>query len=173
MKDTIEDFVRRNRSAFDDREAPERVWKGIHQSLFANSPRWWDSLVLWRAAAVVFMVLCGYLLLPKDGHDRQALEEFHDVEAFYVQQISEKVKLLDELGGNDGLNGFTSDFHHLEAMYQVLKEEMKESPSQEVRDALVLNLLVQIDLLNKQLQKLEEAYKASTGKKNGETTKSI
>jgi hypothetical protein len=40
-----------------------------------------------------------------------------------------------------------------------LKEEMKTSPSQKVKDALVLNLLVRIDLLNQQLHKLEKEYK--------------
>jgi hypothetical protein len=41
-------------------------------------------------------------------------------------------------------------------MYSVLKEEMKNHPSQKVKDALVLNLLVRIDLLNQQLHNLEE-----------------
>jgi hypothetical protein len=41
-------------------------------------------------------------------------------------------------------------------MYLVLKEEMKTRPSQKVKDALVLNLLVRIDLLNQHLQRLEE-----------------
>jgi hypothetical protein len=43
-------------------------------------------------------------------------------------------------------------------MYMVLKEEMKASPSEKVKDALVLNLLVRIDLLNQRLHKLETEY---------------
>jgi hypothetical protein len=58
------------------------------------------------------------------------------------------------------LNGFTQDFQQLEAMYLVLKEEMHTHPSQKVKDALVLNLLVRIDLLNQQLHSLEKGYKA-------------
>jgi hypothetical protein len=34
---------------------------------------------------------------------------------------------------------------------------MKIHPSQKVKDALVLNLLVQIDLLNQELHKIEES----------------
>jgi hypothetical protein len=45
-------------------------------------------------------------------------------------------------------------------MYQVLKEEMKIHPSQKVKDALVLNLLVQIDLLNQELHKIEVGEEA-------------
>jgi hypothetical protein len=59
---------------------------------------------------------------------------------------------------NEGLNGFTRDFEQLEAMYMVLREEMKTRPSEKVKDALVLNLLVRIDLLNQQLHKLEEGH---------------
>jgi hypothetical protein len=43
-------------------------------------------------------------------------------------------------------------------MYQVLREEMKVHPSQKVKDALVLNLLVRIDLLNKQLHNIEQEH---------------
>jgi hypothetical protein len=54
-------------------------------------------------------------------------------------------------------------------MYNVLKEEMKTSPSQKVKDALVLNLLVRIDLLNQQLHKLEKEYKKGEDKKPKES----
>ena len=109
------------------------------------------------------MVLCGYLLIPKNAENSIAKDntssEFDDVEAFYIRQISEKVEMIDEFQKSEGLNGFTHDFQQLEAMYMVLKEEMKTSPSQKVKDALVLNLLVRIDLLNQQLHKLEKEYK--------------
>jgi hypothetical protein len=36
---------------------------------------------------------------------------------------------------------------------------MKTHPTQKVKDALVLNLLVRIDLLNQQLHKIEEGEK--------------
>ena len=50
----------------------------------------------------------------------------------------------------------TQNLKKLEAMYLVLKDEMKRKPSQDVRDALVLNLLVRIDLINQQLNKLDK-----------------
>ena len=162
MKDRLEEFIRENRAAFDDKEPSEKVWKNINASLGSNRTRVWNSLVLWRAAAIIFMVLSGYLLIPKNAENSIAKEnvssEFDDVEAFYIRQISEKVEMIDEFQKNEGLNGFTHDFQQLEAMYMVLKEEMKTSPSQKVKDALVLNLLVRIDLLNQQLHKLEKEY---------------
>jgi len=163
MKDRLEDFIRENRAAFDDKEPSEKVWTNINASLGLRRTGVWNSLVLWRAAAVIFMVLCGYLLIPKNTETsiakNNSSSEFDDVEAFYIRQISEKVEMIDEFQKSEGLNGFTHDFQQLEAMYMVLKEEMKTSPSQKVKDALVLNLLVRIDLLNQRLHKLEKDYK--------------
>lgn len=159
MSDHLEDFIRRNRDEFDDREPSGKVWTGIAGGLGLDKKRvsLWNSAPLWRAAAIVFMALTVYLLVPKkEAHDATALGDFKDVEAFYTRQISEKVDLIDAFKRNEGLNGFTRDFEQLEAMYMVLKEEMKTRPSEKVKDALVLNLLVRIDLLNQQLHRLED-----------------
>jgi len=160
MKDQLEDFIGKNREAFDDQEPSEKIWNKIESALPGKQRSIWNSVVLWRAAAVIFMALSVYLLIPRmkaQPREDVALKEFHDVEEFYTQQISEKVELIDEFQRNEGLNGFTQDFHQLEAMYMVLKDEMKNRPSQQVKDALVLNLLVRIDLLNQQLHKLEQS----------------
>lgn len=172
MKDQIENFIRQNKAAFDDKEPSEKVWAVISKRLF-NTHLLWNSLPLWRAAAVVLLSLCIYLLIPKFSETREsnlALTEFNDIETYYFSQISQKVDQIEESRGQEtGLNGFTHDFQQLDAMYQVLKEEMKASPSQKVKDALVLNLLIRIDLLNQQLHKIdkseevpEEAVKIST-----------
>lgn len=160
----IEDFVKQNRSAFDDKEPSDKIWKNVETSVGLQRGGWWNSLTLWRAAAVVFMVLSVYMFMERAGAKQprgseMALREFKDVEAFYVEQISEKVEMIDEFQKNEGLNGFTQDFQQLEAMYMVLKEEMHARPSQKVKDALVLNLLVRIDLLNQQLHTLEKGYR--------------
>jgi hypothetical protein len=171
MKDQLEDFIKQNRSAFDDKEPSEKVWKGVEATL-PQKTSLWNSVVMWRAAAVIFMVLSGYLLIPKNIISKQnsdmALNDFKDVEAFYVAQISEKVELIDGFKTTEGLNGFTHDFKQLEAMYNVLKDEMKNHPSLKVKDALVLNLLVRIDLLNQQLNHLEKEYRpeSETDKKS-------
>jgi hypothetical protein len=169
MKDQLDDFIHQNRNAFDDKEPSEKVWSNIKGWLPHSRPSLWNSVMLWRAAAIIFMVLSVYLLIPKNSNTAPqaeiAMKEFNDVETFYIQQISEKTDLIDEFQRHEGLNGFTQDFQQLEAMYMVLKEEMKNRPSQKVKDALVLNLLVRIDLLNQQLHKLEKEYKPEEEKK--------
>jgi hypothetical protein len=158
MKENIEEFIRRNRGSFDDKEPRNEVWNSVESALgFHKKTSLWNSVALWRAAAIVFFAISVYTLMPKSDLPKQqvALNEFTDVEQFYIQQISEKTQLIQDFYKMEGLNGFTNDFKQLEAMYQVLKEEMKARPSQKVKDALVLNLLVRIDLLNQQLQKLD------------------
>lgn len=158
MSNRLEDFVRKNRQDFDDKDPAPEVWNRIEGGLRLKRSSRFGAVTLWRAAAIFFMALSAYLLIPRTAdrfEDAQTMKEFSDVEAFYVQQISNKVDMIDEFDGNDGLNGFTHDFQQLEAMYFVLKEEMKARPSEKVKDALVLNLLVRIDLLNQQLHRLE------------------
>lgn len=163
MKDRLDEFIRQNRQSFDDKEPAEKVWRNIEASMKLSSTSWWNSVGLWRAAAVIFMATSIYLLVPKNmgktaTQNDLAVTEFNDVEAFYFQQISDKVELIDGFKKNEGLNGFTQDFKQLEAMYMILKEEMKTRPTEKVKDALVLNLLVRINLLNQQLYKLDEEY---------------
>jgi|GEM_PF-326474 len=170
MKDELEDFVNRNRAAFDDLEAPRDSWSVIENTLRFKSQSLWQSVAIWRAAAVLFMATTAYFMIATSMTKRStvheqhvasvALREFQDVETYYVRQIDDKVKLIDNFKQSDGLNGFTHDFHQLEAMYMVLKEQMKTNPSDKVKDALVLNLLVRIDLLNQQLHKLEDGHEA-------------
>lgn len=159
MGNRLEDFIRENRSLFNDKEPPDRIWSGVENSLrLKRKIDWWNSVSLWRVAALLLMGFSIYLLIPSSPGkpDTASLREFQDVEAFYIREIMHKEQLIDQFRKMERLNGFTKDFHQLEAMYMVLKEEMKTRPSKKVKDALVLNLLIRIDLLNQQLHKLEE-----------------
>jgi hypothetical protein len=163
MSDQLEDFIKHNRDAFDDKEAPESAWNNIRTTLPVVSTPWYNSLTVWRAAAAVFLALSIYLLIPmgsvvNDNNSKVAVNEFNDVEAFYTSQISQKVALIEEISGSESGDEFTKDFQQLEAMYNVLKEEWKVRPSKKVKDALVLNLLVRINLLNQQLHRLEQDF---------------
>ncbi len=163
MKEEIEEFIHQNRNAFDDKEPSEKVWRNVRASLSFENKRLFNSMALWRAAAIIFFALSVYLIMSKNQSvmtvASSSSKEFKDVENFYTQQISNKVKLINDFQKNEGLNGFTQDFQQLEAMYMVLKEQMNANPSDKVKDALVLNLLVRIDLLNQQLYSLEKEVK--------------
>lgn len=165
--DPLENFIRSRRDEFDDKEVPEDSWKNISNSLqLTRKVSLWNNVVIWRAAAVLFMMASIYFALPNakpaDGiadSAKATLNEFSDVESFYTGEITRKVALIEELSQEGSEDDLTQDFKQLEAMYSVLKEELKNHPSKKVKDALVLNLLVRINLLNQQLQKLEDSEK--------------
>lgn len=163
MSNRLDEFIRNNRASFDDREPSDKVWKAIRGEVVKKQPPgMWNNLVLWRAAAMIFMVISVYFMIPRNlvsGSDTsKALKEFNDVESFYFQEISQKVELIEEITSDGQEENVAQDFQQLEAMYLVLKEQLKKNPTKEVKDALVLNLLVRINLLNQQIHKLEESY---------------
>ena len=166
MKDSLKEFVDQHREEFDDKTPGEKVWNRISANLpQMKSASLWNSVMLWKVAAVLFMGLSLFLYLSNSdqpGQQRIANQlqgEFNDVETFYSDEIAKKVALIDEFGGSFANDQFTQDFEKLDAMYQVLRDEMKTRPSEKVRDALILNILVRIDLLNHQIKKLEDVKK--------------
>ena len=163
MKNSLKEFIKSNREAFDDKTPGESVWKKIE----AHLPQMkvvslWNSVALWRVAAVLFMGLSIMLFLSEQerpAEKKQAYQlqgEFKDLENFYSGEIAKKIALIDDFGGSFEGEEFTQDFEKLDAMYQVLRDELKVRPREKVRDALILNILVRIDLLNQQIKKLEE-----------------
>lgn len=155
MKDELRDFVKSHRASFDDQEAPAHAWRKVEQTLFPRTIRI-EPIRYWQAAAILFFVCSAYQFL-QDGLPlvkRDAAKELADAEAFYTQEISEKIKLIHANTSNESYD-FAEDFQQLEAMYAVLKEEMQQHPSEKVKDAMMLNLMVRINLLNKQLQEVD------------------
>jgi hypothetical protein len=159
-KDVFEKLVSDHRDDFDSRTPSDKVWTRISSAVFEGTQASvWNSVGLWRAAAILLMGFSAFLffnrhtVLPAKS---MASQEFTDVESYYSAQIVEKAALI----SNEGLfvdDSFTQDLQKLEAMYSVMAEEMKKHPSEKVKDALVLNMLVRIDLMNQQIQKLEES----------------
>jgi hypothetical protein len=164
MKKSLEDFIRQNKGDFDHRTPSERVWENILAGM-SKQTSWWNSVVVWRVAAVILLGLSSYLFLTRSGAPLPSRElagmtrEFTDVESFYKSQIAEKVALIEHFDNGSEDDHFTQDLQKLDAMYQVLRDEMKTKPSEKVKDALVLNMLVRIDLLNQQIKKLEDMSK--------------
>ncbi|HCW06440.1 MAG TPA: hypothetical protein DGG95_03630 [Cytophagales bacterium] len=167
--DSLKEFINKNRDGFDAHNPPETAWKNIESALPKKSEQiFLNSLVFWRAAAIVLLGVSVYLFVAKNNskpekQDVAALQGFNDLESYYSSLISEKMNLVNRYQTQTGLNEdeITQNLKRLEAMYQVLKEELKKRPTEDVRDALVLNLLVRIDLINQQLNKLDRPEQKS------------
>ena len=161
MKDSLKEFMDANRDGFDNKQPNQTAWTKIEAGLSSHRTRWWNMVSVWRAAAIILFGLSSYLLItrtaPINKTNRQLASEFKDLDAFYSNQITEKAELVSQFQIEQGETDdeVTQNIQKLEAMYQVLKTEMRQRPSQDVKDALVLNLLVRIDLLNQHLNKLD------------------
>jgi hypothetical protein len=160
MNDKMQQFVKDNRAAFDDKEPSDMLWHKIDEKLKATDRFQW----VWKVAAVVFF--CTSLVLffsrPSDPVElmvqkEKVAEDFEDIESFYFQMISERKDIIyDYKEPNEILEvDFEQDLQKLDAMYQVLKDELKTNPSKKVVEALILNLLVRIDVLNEKIDELD------------------
>lgn len=167
MKDSLKNFINQHREEFDDKRASDNAWAKIQSKLPGRRVTLWSNVGVWRAAAVLFLILSVYLMISKNSHqpmgaDRAKLQvEFNDLENFYNEQIADKVELISNIQEFNDDDSFSQDLEKLDAMYQVLREQMKSNPSEKIKDALILNMLVRIDLLNQQIKNLEDSEKKS------------
>ena len=156
----MEKFIRDNRSELDDRETPGHVWPNIKFRLGGARP----ASIWWKAAAVFFFALSAFLLIRQTpavpvGNDNS---EFNEVETFYMEEISQKREMITDLSNMTVMDQEAErDLQRLDAMYEVLKEELKVNPSKQVVDALILNLIVRIDILNDELERVADEQEES------------
>lgn len=171
MKDSLKKFIDENRSKFDNREPSEKAWDQIESKLPAKQVSLWNNTMMWRVAAMLLLGLSVYLFAnqnyvktsPRESAKLQG--EFSDLESFYSEQIMEKVELINHIQNFSDQEKFTQDLEKLEAMYSVLKEQMKINPTEKVKDALILNFLVRMDLLNQQIKNIEDAKREQSKEK--------
>jgi hypothetical protein len=155
----LDDFIRAHRDDFDSREPSDRVWHKVEHRLFRHNTGW-NSLQIWRVAAILLFGCCTFLLGSRWSATRPTIgqaRELVELQQFYSDEIAKKVALISTFENRLDEDQFSQELRKLEAMYQVLEEQMKRKPSAEVKDALVLNMLVRIDLLNQQIKKLEDS----------------
>jgi len=164
MKDSLKEFIDKNRSEFDNREPSEQLWNRIKSSVPGRQVSLWENVMVWRVAAMLFLALSVYMFSTTSPQNttRESARlqgEFSDLENFYTEQIAEKFELIKDIQDFSEDEKYAQDLEKLEAMYLVLREQMKTQPSEKVKDALILNLLVRIDLLNQQIKNLEDFEK--------------
>lgn len=165
MKDSLKEFIDTNRQAFDHLEPSDSNWNKIERNVPGKSRSLWNNVNVWRVAAILFLGLSIYLFTASSIPNKPSREtaklqgEFSDLENFYSEQIAEKVELINTIQNFNEEEEFTQDMEKVEAMYFVLREQMKINPTEKVKDALILNLLIRMDLLNQQIESLEDSKK--------------
>lgn len=182
MSDQLKEFIHKNRDAFDANEPDPQLFKRIHKQLTgSNDTRKIFSLpVRWAAAAALLIVLSGtlYLMLTKKesaisiaeikepafeeeviGDPVYAKQIFHFREIIGLQQS--ELKQL-EKDHPQLYKQFVDDITELDSSYQSLKTNLSANPNREMLlEAMIHNLQLQSELLNRQLLIIKEIKQKS------------
>ncbi len=172
MKDNLEQFVDRNRDAFNQFEPSPDVWGAIEKSLdkapAQKAGRW--RRYLYRAAVVLaifatsvftveFLHQQGIQLVKTEKIDGSGIPELREAENYYNARLQEKLDeakpiLMDnpELGSE-----LNRDLNELDSIYNELKDDLKDKvATTEVVEALIQNYRLRIDILEDLLHQFDE-----------------
>ncbi len=171
MNDKLEKFIRSHRSDMDDKLPREDLWEKIQAGIQLENakPVKSRSLIFWKIAAAVLLLLTSWLVydkVTKNSQDTSPNElvamndQLTEAETFYTQLISEKKKEVLEKASSFGLDrDFMKEINTLDSMYEVLKMDLAVADQQNVRDAIILNLQLRIRILNEQLKIIQSIEK--------------
>lgn len=176
----VEQFIHNNREAFDHCEAPEGLWDKIDKSLEKEIIQKKESdeiiikfkkssiskLKIWAIAASL-IVLIGYFsafyLNNKSNSTEQIVAnvapQYGDKMVQYTSLIESKRVEIKQIETHDPemYKEFASEIEKLNQDYKNLQTELSQTPNQEdLVKAMVQNLQVQLDILNRQLMIIEK-----------------
>jgi hypothetical protein len=176
----LEQFIQNNREVFDNCEAPAGLWDKIDSSLgkeviqnpepdeiiikFKKSSI--SKLKIWAMAASL-LLLIGYLsvfyLNNKSDSTEQIVAnvapQYGDKMVQYTSLIESKREEIKQIETHDPVmyQEFATEIEKLNQDYQNLQTELSQTPNQEdLVKAMVQNLQVQLDILNRQLRIIEK-----------------
>ncbi len=162
MKDDLEKYVRTHKSEFDSLEPTDQLWQGIANELDRSKPTA-DGTFWWKVAAAFFLlstiallVLDNYPLTNKQLATEQATvsTELAEVESYYTRLIAERRKALaNHPLANEEL---LEELDRLDALYEELRNTLDVNQGDErLIHAMIRNLQLRVEILNKQLKILE------------------
>ncbi|HEX5023983.1 MAG TPA: hypothetical protein VFV68_01870 [Agriterribacter sp.] len=190
MSNNLNRFINHNREGFDIEKPPEKVWEQIEKDLNAGVSKPVHSLKKksWSVAAAVVLTItlaAGYFLFNRGNFANQGLAKTktdlpaNDIDiaaidpvyaqhaAHFSELIEEKQKELKAIQQDEPAlyATFSFDVQRLDSAYTVLKLQLPQNPNkEELLEAMISNLQLQIELLNQQLsiiQKIKESKSKS------------
>ncbi len=163
MDDRLEKFIKSNRPEMDDKNPGHEIWDKIEKELQpeVKEIKISKSHTLWRAAAVILLLLTSWLVFEKvkqgDGVDKnieisKLNPQLEEAETFYLSLIDQKRNEILSLGDKYNLGAdFSGEINTLDSMYMVLKKDMINGSEENLVDAMIVNLQLRIEVLNRQL----------------------
>ena len=186
MKNKLEDFVHRNRDAFDSEIPGAELWRNIETSPTKPSRKILYFLTRTQAAASLLVLVNATILFfllqrkpetnttPVPAPTEQTTGNKEPVTEETLDQISKVVevkqaRLLEIKSTNPVLyKKFTDALDQLNSTYKELEKDLEHNPNKEqLLEAMIQNLGLQQELLNQQLliyQKIKQTKNEKVNK---------
>lgn len=167
-QDKLEEFIIVNREAFDSEEPKSKIWERISYKLTASVQKKMDFTWLWKAAAIFFFGLSGYLFLRDNdlnsnlaSYNSSEIVEFQNAENYYNSLIHSKQLELSEYINKDSpfYDDFKKDIVELDSIYSELKTEFDDNNDEMIIEAMVRNLQLRIEITDRQLKIIQKVKK--------------
>lgn len=171
MKDNLERFVQEHRGEFDPHTPPEHLWRTIEGG---SRKRRRLPIVFYPAAASI-LIIAGVFVwfmwrpaqknIPAQSIEVAINPEIKEAEVYYASIVESKRTELSKFGRDfpDLFKDFNAEIDTLHVLYQQLEAEYKNSNGNEaVMQALVANLQMQVQLLNKQIRIIQDIKEKGT-----------
>ena len=168
MADQLETCGLDNKDSFNDATPSDQNWSKIEGKLGSTPNR--VVPMMWKVAAVIFMISTVYLVADRFNTIQEGpvySEEFTQAEDYYVGLISQKRLEIREQLSPEQQKEFLVEIDQLDLMYDELKKTYTTNASNDrVMDAMISNLQLRLDILNKQLDILKNIKNQNNEKDN-------
>ena len=159
MNDKLEKFIKSHRAEMDGEEPRPDLWIDIANEISSKTKQrnLTKSFVWWRAAAIFLLFITSLMVLEKfisqpEKEEITMNQQLQEAESFYIELISQrKENLISRSEALDLGEDFVKEINMLDSMYNVLKKDLANGNEENIVDAMILNLQLRIEVLNKQL----------------------
>ncbi len=178
----LKQFIHENRNAFDSEDPGSRVFQKIQEQLpgtaAKNKPVWRQFRRAAMVAGILLASLAFYFFFVKNkkttttGNQPEYVQEMKEIgDLQYAKQIYHFKELIGlkqtelkqlEKDYPELYRQFIGDIKQLDSSYQSLKINLAENPNREMLlEAMIQNLQLQSELLNRQLLIIKEIKQKS------------
>lgn len=169
----LEEFIRQNRSGFEEDGPGPDVWAALEKQL--PQPKKERGRVVammarhWWKAAILVALIANAGLLVKYLNTRQpvavVIPEIREMETYYSARIEQKLETLKQLpAAETGLDSLTmKELELRNDTYKMLEKELAANPGNErVRAAMIRYYQMKLELLDKILEEQDKYANDST-----------
>lgn len=154
--DRLEEFVKANRSSFDDLKAPQHIWAHIDKKNRPSvTPMWkWTAV----AASALLLIAVGYIfgIKTETAPEIAGWDEYLEAEKYYQARIEGKMKKIQTLPVGEEV---MHDIQLLDEVYEQLRQQLVDDPNANaelVLSAMIKHQQQKLDVMEKILDRVDK-----------------